>query len=90
VFVVLWTLANVFAERFGWTQFDPPPFIWLQGIVGLSGLIVRLLRFILLSARIPEHQRLVGVIVRTGQHDLFPGHALVIDDDQRFLVHIRL
>jgi uncharacterized membrane protein len=40
VFVVLWTLANVFAERFGWTQFDPPPFIWLQGIVGLSGLIV--------------------------------------------------
>jgi uncharacterized membrane protein len=40
VFVVLWTLANVFAERFGWMQFDPPPFIWLQGIVGLSGLIV--------------------------------------------------
>jgi hypothetical protein len=35
VFVVLWTLANVFAERFGWTHWDPPPFIWLQGIIGL-------------------------------------------------------
>jgi uncharacterized membrane protein len=40
MFVALWTLANVFADRFGWAQFDPPPFIWLQGIIGLFGLIV--------------------------------------------------
>jgi uncharacterized membrane protein len=39
-FVALWTLANVFANRFGWVQFDPPPFYWLQGIIGLFGLIV--------------------------------------------------
>jgi uncharacterized membrane protein len=40
VFVALWTVANVFAERFGWVAFDPPPFVWLQGIIGLFGLIV--------------------------------------------------
>ena len=39
-FVALWTLANVFADRFGWAAFDPPPFAWLQGIIGLFGLIV--------------------------------------------------
>lgn len=40
VFVAAWTLANVFAERLGWPQFDPPPFAWLQGILGVFGLIV--------------------------------------------------
>ena len=40
VFVVVWTLTNAFANRFGWVQFDPPPFFWLQGMIGLLGLIV--------------------------------------------------
>lgn len=39
-FVALWILANVFADRFGWVQFDAPPFFWLQGIISLFGLIV--------------------------------------------------
>jgi uncharacterized membrane protein len=39
-FVALWSLANFVAERFGWVQFDPPPFTWLQGVIGLFGLIV--------------------------------------------------
>ena len=39
-FVALWTLDNVAAEHFGWVQFDPPPFLWLQGIVALLGLLV--------------------------------------------------
>ena len=39
-FVAIWTAFNVAAARFGWKQFDPPPFFWLQGIVGLLGLIV--------------------------------------------------
>lgn len=39
-FVALWTLANVFADRLDWVQFDPPPFFWLQGIIGLLGLVV--------------------------------------------------
>jgi uncharacterized membrane protein len=39
-FVVAWVLINVLARRVGWMPFDPPPFYWLQGIVGLLGLIV--------------------------------------------------
>lgn len=39
-FVALWTLSNVFAPRFGRSQFDPPPFFWLQGIVALLGFLV--------------------------------------------------
>jgi uncharacterized membrane protein len=39
IFVALWMLANVFARPLGWVEFDPPPFIWLQGIVGLGALL---------------------------------------------------
>ncbi len=39
-FVAIWIAFNITAARFGWKQFDPPPFFWLQGIVGLLGLIV--------------------------------------------------
>lgn len=39
-FVALWVLFNILAGRFGMTQFDPPPFYWLQGMIGLLGLIV--------------------------------------------------
>src|SRR6185295_723542 len=34
-FVALWILANVVLRRFGVAEFDPAPFFWLQGIVGL-------------------------------------------------------
>ena len=40
LFVVLWILANEFAEYGGWSQFDEPPFIWLQGIIGLNGVVI--------------------------------------------------
>jgi uncharacterized membrane protein len=39
-FVAAWVLVNLLAKRFGWMSFDPPPFFWLQGIVGLFGLVV--------------------------------------------------
>ena len=39
-FATLWILANLVARRLGWMQFDPPPFYWLQGIIGFLGLIV--------------------------------------------------
>jgi uncharacterized membrane protein len=39
-FVAAWVLFNLLAKRFGWMSFDPPPFFWLQGIVGLFGLVV--------------------------------------------------
>lgn len=38
LFVVLWLSANLFAKPLGFVAFDPPPFSWLQGIIGLSAL----------------------------------------------------
>ena len=38
-FVSLWTLGNVLAPRFGLHAVDPPPFPWLQGVVGLLALL---------------------------------------------------
>jgi len=39
LFVALWMLANAVLRQFGMPQFDPPPFFWLQGIVGLGALL---------------------------------------------------
>jgi uncharacterized membrane protein len=39
-FVFCWAIANLSAERFGWHQFDPPPFFWLQGIVAINGVLI--------------------------------------------------
>ena len=36
----LWIVCNITAVALGWKQLDPPPFFWLQGFVGLLGLIV--------------------------------------------------
>jgi uncharacterized membrane protein len=37
--VTVWILSNVALRAFGMTEFDPAPFNWLQGIVGLSALL---------------------------------------------------
>jgi uncharacterized membrane protein len=39
LFVVLWMLANTVLREFGIAEFDPAPFFWLQGIVGLGALL---------------------------------------------------
>ena len=39
LFVALWMLANALLRQFGIAEFDPAPFIWLQGIVGLGALL---------------------------------------------------
>lgn len=39
LFVVFWILANCVARQFGIAEFDPPPFFWLQGIIGLGALL---------------------------------------------------
>ena len=39
LFVALWMLANTALRQFGMAQFDPAPFFWLQGIVGLGALL---------------------------------------------------
>jgi uncharacterized membrane protein len=39
--VVGWIAFNVVTpELFGWHRVDPPPFSWLQGVVGLSALLM--------------------------------------------------
>jgi uncharacterized membrane protein len=39
IFVALWVLVNVVLRKFGIAGFDPAPFFWLQGIVGLGALL---------------------------------------------------
>ena len=39
LFVALWMLANAVLRQFGMAEFDPAPFYWLQGIVGLGALL---------------------------------------------------
>ena len=35
-----WGAFNVWAERSGWPSMDPPPFFWMQGAIGLCGLVM--------------------------------------------------
>jgi uncharacterized membrane protein len=37
--VLLWVLGNTLAPRLGLRAPDPPPFSWLQGVIGLAGLL---------------------------------------------------
>lgn len=39
LFVALWMLANAVLRQLGMAEFDPAPFFWLQGIVGLGALL---------------------------------------------------
>src|SRR5450830_178433 len=39
LFVVIWSISNLLLRQYGMVEFDPPPFIWLQGIVGLGALL---------------------------------------------------
>ena len=41
--VVCWVVSNLFAPRLGLRIFDPAPFAWLQGIVGLGALLMTIL-----------------------------------------------
>jgi uncharacterized membrane protein len=38
-FVAAWMLGNTVLRHVGKAPFDPPPFFWLQGIVGLGALL---------------------------------------------------
>jgi len=40
VAVVAWSGFNLLAPRLGIRAFDPPPFVWLQGLVGLGALLM--------------------------------------------------
>ena len=38
-FVAIWILANCILRQFGMAEVDPPPYFWLQGIIGLGALL---------------------------------------------------
>lgn len=40
VFVTIWVIANTLPYLYGLKPFDEPPYFWLQGIVGLSALLM--------------------------------------------------
>lgn len=37
--VTTWTMVNILLMKFGLPSFDSPPFIWLQGVLGLGALL---------------------------------------------------
>ena len=39
LFVASWVIANIVLCLLGWPEFDPAPYFWLQGIVGLGALL---------------------------------------------------
>jgi uncharacterized membrane protein len=39
LFVALWIVGDISMRLLGLAEFDPPPFFWLQGIVGLAALL---------------------------------------------------
>ena len=43
LFVVLWIAINLLLPAYGIRSFDPPPFSWLQGTVGLSALLMTII-----------------------------------------------
>src|SRR5579863_6410666 len=63
IFVALWILLNVIASRMGLAAFDPPPFVQLQTIVTLSGLLITTIVLI-------GQNRLAKLEQRRGQMEL--------------------
>ena len=39
LFVLLWVIANILLRSLGRAAFDPMPFFWLQGLIGLGALL---------------------------------------------------
>jgi uncharacterized membrane protein len=39
-FATIWSASNLFAARLGARPWDPPPFFWLQGLIGLGALLM--------------------------------------------------
>ena len=39
-FVACWIVFATVFKRLGWGDFDPAPYVWLQGIVGLCALLI--------------------------------------------------
>jgi uncharacterized membrane protein len=62
-FVVVWMLVNALMGRDGLAPFDPPPFFWLQGLVGLTALLATTVVLI-------KQNRLAGLAEQRAHLDL--------------------
>jgi uncharacterized membrane protein len=62
-FVVLWVIANLVMTRFHVEAFDPAPFIYLQGVVGLTSLLATTVVLI-------KQNRLAGLAEQRAHLDL--------------------
>jgi uncharacterized membrane protein len=56
-FVALWVGFNLNARHLGARSFDPPPFVWLQGVVGLGALLMTIVILISQSRRSSEAEQ---------------------------------
>jgi len=63
--IVLWILANVYPGFFGLSRFDPAPFYWLQGAIGLGALLLTIVVLITQNrqARLSERRAQVDLQV---------------------------
>ena len=43
IIVLSWMFLNILAANFKFVEFDPAPYFWLQGLVGLSGLLTSII-----------------------------------------------
>ena len=62
-FVVVWVLANVVLLACGMKEFDPAPYFWLQGLVGLGALMTA-------TVVLSKQNRLAKLAERRSQLDL--------------------
>jgi uncharacterized membrane protein len=62
-FVALWITANLALGASGIAPFDPPPFAWLQGTVGLAALLTG-------TVVLSKQSRLAGMAERRAHLDL--------------------
>lgn len=61
--VVMWMFANLLFVRLGLAAFDPAPFFWLQGVVGLTSLLATTVVLI-------KQNRLAGLAEQRAHLDL--------------------
>jgi len=62
-FVSLWTSTNIGLRELGQPAFDPPPFSWLQGLIGLGALLTATIVLI-------RQNRLAGLAEQRAHLDL--------------------
>jgi uncharacterized membrane protein len=63
LFVLLWVGVNLLLRLLGRVPFDPPPFVWLQGLIGLGALVTA-------TVLLAKQNRLSGLAEQRAHLDL--------------------